>query len=122
MGTNYYTTAEPPCEKCGRGSEQLHIGKSSAGWKFLFAPYPEHGLTSWRAWQTFLTNRVIQDEYGAIVDLADLKALVEAKQGDGMLDGATAPESMYGRPLGKRSDIETADEYGYRFSTTADFS
>lgn len=120
MGTNYYTD-DPRCDHCGRDGERFHIGKSSAGWKFLFAPYPEHGLTSWRAWQAFLANRVIVDEYGDVIDLADLKRLVETKQCGG-LDGNNAPESMYGRPIGRRGDIETMDDQGYRFSTTADFS
>lgn len=43
MGTNYYWR-DQPCAGCGR-YEQLHVGKSSAGWCFLFRIY-EHRLES----------------------------------------------------------------------------
>ena len=34
MGTNYYWQESEPCAACGRGYEQVHVGKSSAGWCF----------------------------------------------------------------------------------------
>ena len=37
MGTNYYAETKK-CSLCGR-SEKIHIGKSSAGWRFLFRGY-----------------------------------------------------------------------------------
>ena len=40
MGTNYYirTVITKSCETCGKGQEyeEMHIGKSSMGWKFKF--------------------------------------------------------------------------------------
>lgn len=117
MGTNFYATTEPPCPHCGAGGERLHIGKSSIGWEFLFAPYPELGLTSFAAWKAFLASREIRDEYGDPVMLADLEALVEAKRG--LFTARTAPDSAWG-PFGR--DCENTDADGYRFCDTADFS
>ena len=37
MGTNYYVEDGKKCSKCGAGGEEIHIGKSSAGWEFTFA-------------------------------------------------------------------------------------
>lgn len=117
MGTNYYTAGDPPCPCCGRGGEELHIGKSSFGWQFLIAPYPERGLTSFKAWREFLADKRIRDEYDEEVTLDELVKLVEAKQAEGM-NSQNAPASAWGP--GSR-DCETADPEGYRFSTTADF-
>lgn len=115
MGTNYYVAMEA-CPHCGRGDDRLHIGKSSAGWEFLFAPYPENGLTSWRAWKTFLKNRPIVDEYGQPIDLYDLECLIEAKRGG--YTSRTAPASV----LGPSERRHIFDDEGYQFSDTADFS
>lgn len=125
MGTNYYTKSK--CECCGAISEDrnLHIGKSSVGWKFLFAPYPEQGLTTWKAWRHYLakTGAPIFDEYGTQHTLAKLIYLVESKQKPDNLDAENANESQYG-PMPKHERVyhETADPEGYRFSTTDDFS
>jgi hypothetical protein len=63
MGTNYYAIIKE-CDSCKRNSELLHIGKSSAGWQFLFRLYEDKGLISWKAWKKFLANKKIEDEYG----------------------------------------------------------
>jgi hypothetical protein len=85
MGTNYYVPHKPPCPTCGLGSEDLHIGKSSMGWRFMFREYPEHGLTTWPAWKAFLVGRMIIDEYGQAHTLDALISLIESKQ-----DGQTS--------------------------------
>lgn len=124
MGTNYYVKAKPDCPCCGREYEPLHIGKSSGGWKFLFAPYPEYGLTSWKDWQKHLAEAgtEIVDEYGQDIDLTQLMELVEAKQKPDALDASNAPQEMWGSSFEGRDRYEVADEDGYRFSTTNDFS
>lgn len=116
MGTNYYVTAD----------EELHIGKQSAGWAFCFAPYPDRGLTSRRAWLEFLRKHPdqIRDEYGDVVSVADLEALsLRTKDG---LDAARYYEKYpeHRRPdnLFDATAYETKDADGFRFSTTADFS
>lgn len=117
MGTNYYTDGDLPCACCGRGGEELHIGKSSGGWQFLFAPYPERGLTSFKAWREFLTDREIRDEYGDKHTLADLMALVESKQAG--INSRTATRDQWG-PAPR--DNEGGDPDGYRFARHPDFS
>lgn len=116
MGTNYYTEEDPPCAHCGRGGTEFHIGKSSAGWAFTFAPYPEHGLTTWAAWKQFLAPRVIKNEYGDVVPLDDLAELVEAKKE--LWTHVTAPRSAWG----PHERLGHLDDGGYWFSRSAEFS
>ena len=89
MGTNYYIEEEEkdPCECCGRPYEQssMHIGKSSAGWKFLFRSYPEKNLTTFDRWvkHILLCESVgcrIVDEYGSEIGAADLIMKIIDKQ------------------------------------------
>lgn len=105
MGTNYYVESDPPCPTCGHEKERLHIGKSSLGWQFLFAPYPDLGLTSWKAWRAYLEKRpgLIRDEYGRAMPLDEFAALVASKQDD----------------LGAE---ERHDSDGFRFARDWDFS
>lgn len=67
MGTNYYVKINC-CDKCNR-YDQLHIGKSSAGWKFSFRGYRDHSppLTSEQSWRDFLKDKKIENEYGETV-------------------------------------------------------
>lgn len=109
MGTNYYIR-EPikgVCEYCGgtNGYEELHIGKSSGGWKFLFNPQ----MNSFKDVQTILEKSPdkIFDEYGRKIRLYNFYKLVEIKQ------------SFKKRP----NDWEYyTDEDGYEFSNYSDFS
>lgn len=76
MGTNFFVEADPTCNN-PEHTKTLHIGKSSAGWKFGFHGIPELGLTSWDAWQTFLERRTITDEYGRAYTLDEFKVWAE---------------------------------------------
>lgn len=111
MGTNYYVPEKPPCPTCGLGATDLHIGKSSGGWAFNFRAHPEHGLTSWAAWQAFLADKEIRNEYGDTVTLAELTELVESKRGG--WNAKTAPTSLWGS-YGR--DGYTYDAEGHQFS------
>jgi hypothetical protein len=78
MGTNYYAELPQcahPCEHCNF-DDRLHIGKSSGGWKFGFHGIPERGLTSWAAWQDFLADHIIYDEYGQMIQLGEFATIV----------------------------------------------
>lgn len=85
MGTNYYLVKNRPSIDSG-----LHIGKSSAGWRFLFhkpsiweADKPLNTFEQWRDYLTETTTRqthVIMDEYDEIVSLDDFLELVAIKQ------------------------------------------
>lgn len=79
MGTNYYIK-QKPCECCGRGGEPLHVGKSSAGWKFSF--HVEGEIDTGKKWREVLlnTSEIIEDEYGQPISGRDLWEMIEAKQ------------------------------------------
>ena len=83
MGTNYYIHTPPcaaACEHCA-ASEELHLGKSSAGWRFGFQADPEWPREqAYSLWLERAKAGAIKDEYGGSVTLDDLLALIEAKQ------------------------------------------
>lgn len=70
--------------------EPLHIGKSSAGWKFLFQEVNKYNSFDWELeihtfeqWKEFLENNneiVILNEYDEEVSVKDFLDLVEKKQ------------------------------------------
>ena len=70
--------------------EPLHIGKSSAGWKFLFQEVNKHNSFDWdleihtfEQWKEFLENNneiIILNEYDEEVSVKDFLDLVEEKQ------------------------------------------
>lgn len=78
MGTNYYLTPKPaPCPTCGHDETgELHIGKSSLGWVFMWHGYRNLSesdtgpmLTTPTEWFAYLaeavaSGSVIRDEYG----------------------------------------------------------
>lgn len=92
MGTNYYlvknsATVRPP----------LHIGKSSAGWKFIFRKYEDleregyeeeyfNSIENVNDWKSFLEHKTTNDnylimtEYDDQVSLDDFWNKVEEKQ------------------------------------------
>lgn len=75
MGTNYYA------EKSG---QQTHLGKSSAGWKFLFmAPNPDHPREdALKDWINLVMDPTItvRDEYGSVHLKQEFLAGVLGKQ------------------------------------------
>lgn len=70
MGTNFYFEKEHPCQHCGRGGNQHHIGKSSAGW--CFSLHVDDEIKSLddmvKAWH----GKRIVDEYGETITEADM--------------------------------------------------
>lgn len=82
MGTNYYLKSKP-CETCGHCQTELHIGKSSMGWRFLFRSYNyETKINSFDDWLLELNNpnKVIYNEYHEKIELAELLELIEDKR------------------------------------------
>ena len=91
MGTNYYLKSAA-CPHCGRrDSDELHIGKSSAGWSFSFHGYDkswetEVTIRSCKDWREFLEKKTkdgsheIVDEYGRSEPLEKFWNFVEAKR------------------------------------------
>jgi len=117
MGTNYYTVKKEPCPTCAHGGEDYHIGKASGGWKFLFASYPNEGLTTASAWREFLKTRLIRDEYGDEVSYEEFWQKVERMQAE-KWTLKTHPDSYIHGPAER---FETIDPEGYRISTTHEF-
>lgn len=77
MGTNYELYYNK-CQCCGR-SDSIHIGKSSAGWRFIFQKH--EGVVENIAQLKELTAKgEIVDEYGRTISNEDFWKLVEAKQ------------------------------------------
>lgn len=77
MGTNYYVQCEK-CDCCGHKPEDLHIGKSSAGWTFSFNATEE--IISYEAWIKYLIGKTIVDEYGHTVSILGFIRLIESKR------------------------------------------
>ena len=85
MGTNYYLVKNKPTT-----TSPLHIGKSSAGWRFLFykppiwdADVPLNTFEQWRDYLKETTERgthIIMDEYDKVHSLEDFLSLVAKKQ------------------------------------------
>lgn len=84
MGTNYYAVKNVPttfeCEW------RIHIGKSSAGWLFLFQDceyfhtYPQ--VVKWLDDNVRSGNYVLMNEYDEVVSVDDFIELVQKKQND----------------------------------------
>lgn len=100
MGTNYYIHSVDDF------SRRYHIGKRSAGWRFLFRAWPgPRGITSKRDWFTFLSTTSdwrIYDEAGGEVPLLEFLQRVEATA-----DGKT------GEAFGARLGVEKLDAGGW---------
>lgn len=83
MGTNYYVTdGEKPCCECGHTvPNKVHIGKTSAGWRFLAWAGPGRPRT-WEALREVLRHRaVVLDDYGGVLTGEDLIRAIEARAG-----------------------------------------
>ena len=91
MGTNYYALKKKP----SLYSKVIHIGKASAGWKFLFQGYQgatgsdgfmydDLNINSLEDWKEFLKNDeyVILNEYDEEVSYKDFFDIVDEKQSE----------------------------------------
>lgn len=58
MSTNYY--AFGPFPGGSADGEGLHIGQSSAGWRFLFRAHPDLGLTTFADWSALIDRDDVQ--------------------------------------------------------------
>lgn len=78
MGTNYYLrTGKKITRTCDCGfehemDEELHIGKSSCGWKFILHIIPERGINELEDWEELFKNGKIFDEYDREVSTEDM--------------------------------------------------
>lgn len=81
MGTNYYIQRE--------NGEEIHIGKASFGWQFIFQTNPEYYESTRVGVNRFLklNKNNLYDEYGERVRIEDFWDMVEKKK-----DGLTLKE------------------------------
>lgn len=79
MGTNFYW--ESTCPNC-KYQPQLHIGKSSFGWPFVFHVIPEKNILGLYDWLTFFSENKgrIVDEYDVEHSVEELTTLVVSKR------------------------------------------
>ena len=104
MGTNYFAVSTKPTV-----CHPIHIGKSSAGWKFLFHRvdiwdnyFSNDALNTFPQWKKFLEkqtsngNIVIMNEYDKVVPLDEFLALVERKQSENNPDDFTYADNIDG--------------------------
>ena len=85
MGTNYYAVKKKPTI-----TPPLHIGKSSAGWKFLFHEINKYNgfdcdleIHTFEQWKDFLENNddiLILNEYDEEISVKEFLELVKEKQ------------------------------------------
>jgi len=96
MGTNFYVRTQPSCGgKCDQHchGEDIHLGKSSAGWAFTFRGYPEAPsqascpeavtwpVNDYASWHRLLSLGEITDEYGRPWTAEELLVKIEGKRG-----------------------------------------
>lgn len=113
MGTNYYLRYNI-CDCCNRYDE-LHIGKSSGGWQFLFHSVDEYifpktldpksalldqeethvVISSFQHWKKFIQQYVVEYQTAKIYDEYDLE--VSATQFFSLIDSKTEQLSHYKR-------------------------
>ena len=79
MGTNYYLKKDT-CPHCLRPREIIHLGKSSAGWKFLF--HKTKQVYDYESFCKFIKTGFIYDEYDNSLFDDDLINLIQSKQGE----------------------------------------
>ena len=91
MSTNFYLRAKP-CDKCALSPPDIHLGKRSAGWRFLVQGYrgemPGYmpaGVTSWADLQALCLEMInngwrIVDDYDRELTFGEFKTEVDATQ------------------------------------------
>lgn len=105
MGTNYYLVRNRPSIDSG-----LHIGKSSAGWRFLFHKHSiwdvGRPLGTFEQWRDYLKEttvdkktHVIMNEYDEVVSYEWLMELIENKQKENSPDMFEYCENVNGYRL-----------------------
>lgn len=79
MGTNYYLR-KAVCSKCGRCSQEEHIGKSSAGWTFTF--HATYNIKSEKGWREATKSGQIYDEYNRKITYKKFWEHVDSKRNE----------------------------------------
>ena len=123
MGTNYYArlpACDHPCDHCAKAIE-VHLGKSSGGWRFLHRAYPEDyerpaGLdfpvTDRASWLKLLELGPILSECGEEIDRAEFLQVIEDKQG-GIRHDASDPRARAAGFWGRNPQDFVSEGYDF---------
>ena len=81
MGTNFYVEPkDKECNLCHRPFHEIHLGKSSVGWKFLLQANGFKYYKNWLEMKKWLVGKKIVDEYGKVFKRKEFIEWVENKQ------------------------------------------
>jgi len=80
MGTNYYL--KPKKFLFFESQEQIHIGKSSAGWCFGLHVYPEQNINDLDDWKPLFKKGNIYDEYGNKISYDKMIDVITKRKSD----------------------------------------
>ena len=81
MGTNFYARPKVEiCPRCKRPFEEIHLGKSSVGWRFLLQANGFKFYKNWKEMKKWLKGKRIYDEYGKRIGVKRFIQWVETKQ------------------------------------------
>ena len=95
MGTNYYAIKKKP--RIVKIYDEIHLGKSSIGWKFVFQEQEQYH--NFEEFKDFILNNnewIIKDEYGEEVSPKELLKLIEEKQKENNPDDFTWDKNVDG--------------------------
>lgn len=81
MSTEYYYYANIPCPHCKVKPPPRRIGKSSAGWTFALATYPEKDIRDLPDWRRLFKVRgsTIENEYDEVIAVKDMLAIITGR-------------------------------------------
>jgi len=92
MGMNHYAHIDP-CPTCHRSTTEIHLGKSSGGWRFCIEVQKEY-YTNWTEFLKFIEqdNVTIKDEENKERSVREFVSLMytqgdDERQIDGFQDG-----------------------------------
>lgn len=95
MGTNYYAVKKKP--RIVKIYDEIHLGKSSVGWKFVFQEQEQYH--NFEEFKDFILNNnewIIKNEYGEEVSPNELLELIKTKQKENNPDDFTWAKNVDG--------------------------
>ena len=101
--------------------QQLHIGKSSAGWHFLLAIYPKYGISNLEDWKKlfFEPNNYIENEYEERVTPEEMLSRI-TERGDDRLKDFNSLEEYEAAQLKSQNDFTKKYGNGKLYKTYDD--
>lgn len=115
MGTNFYAKTNR-CKTCGHKPEDIHLGKSSAGWQFTFQYNRGKYYKNVGEMKEWLKGKVIRNEYGQRISRLAFWRMVKDKQTPKNKNHAKEMHKQY--PNSRKVDLIIE---GYSF-TNCEFS